>query len=231
MRPTGLSRLLPGRYVSSSAIRTITRIISPQSIKRMKRVLPERLWDDWTRWALALGSTWKNSRAFALPSDFSGAIRINLQGREPEGKVAPGAAYDAACEELTHALKELMNPATGKPAVSDVIKVADRHPGEQLGELPDLLVEWTADAPIDALTSPRIGTVSGRLPDLRSGAHTTYGFLLGVGEGMAARGVLPEAHIMDVAPTIMRLMGQPVSGDVDGRVLSDLLGEPAAQPA
>jgi predicted AlkP superfamily phosphohydrolase/phosphomutase len=224
MAPKGLSKWLPGRYVGSSAIRRIADAVSPQNIERIKPLMPERLWDAWTRWALALGSTWKDSRAFALPTDFTGAIRINLQGREPHGRVEPGADYDAVCEELTHALKELINPATGTPAVSEVIKVADQHPGEQLGELPDLIVKWTADAPINALSSPRIGTVSGVLPDLRSGAHTTYGFLLGVGEGIAARGTLPQAHIMDVAPTIMRLMGQSAPDDVDGRPMEDLLG-------
>jgi len=98
--------------------------------------------------------------------------------------------------------------------------------GEQLGELPDLIVDWMADAPIDALSSPRIGTVSGRLPDVRTGSHTLYGFLLGAGRGIAGPGVLPEGHIMDVAPTIMRLAGEPAQGDLDGRMLADLLAEP-----
>ncbi len=223
MRPQGLSRLLPGRYTGSIAIRAISGAVSSKNIKRIKRLMPERLWDDWTRRALALGNNWKESRAFALPADFSGAIRINLKGREPKGRVEPGAEYDAICEEIMQAMRELINPATGKSAVSEVVKVADRYPGEALDELPDIVVQWAGDASINALTSPRIGTVSGALPDLRSGAHTMNGFLLGTGEGVSARGVLPEAHIMDVAPTIMRLMGQPASDDFDGRSMADIL--------
>jgi hypothetical protein len=75
-----------------------------------------------------------------------------------------------------------VNPTTGGPAVSELVKVADHYAGEQLDELPDLLVKWTGDAPIDALTSARVGTVSGRLPDLRTGSHATYGFLLAAAE-------------------------------------------------
>jgi hypothetical protein len=59
----------------------------------VKRVIPERLWDDWTRRLLTLGNTWNEGQAFAVPTDASGAIRINLKGREPEGRVEPGAAY------------------------------------------------------------------------------------------------------------------------------------------
>ncbi len=196
MRPQGLSRLLPGRYTGPVAIRAISEAISSRNIEQIRRFLPERLWDNWTRWALALGSNWQESRAFSLPTDFSGAIRINLKGREPQGRVEPGAEYDAVCEEVMHALGELINPATGKSAVSEVVKIADRYPGEALGELPDIIVQWAGDAPINALTSPRIGTISG---------------------------VLPEAHIMDVAPTIMRLMGQPASEGFDGRAMADVL--------
>ncbi len=221
----GLSRLLPGRCVGAHAIREISRVISPQNIERAKRLIPERLWDDWTRWLLALGNTWRESCAFAVPTDSSGAVRINLKGREPDGRVDPGAAYDRLCDELAQALGELVNPATGGRAVSEIIKVAEQHPGEQVDELPDLIVKWTGDAPIDALTSPRVGTVSGRLPDLRTGSHATYGFLLAAAKGGITPGTLAEAHIMDLAPTIMWLMGQPVPPDVDGRPLTDLVGE------
>ncbi len=222
---SGLSKFLPGRHTGSYAIRQISEFVSPQNIERVKRLMPERLWDDWTRWVLSIGSAWKHSKAFVVPSDFNGAIRINVQGREPEGRVEPGAEYDAVCEELTAAMTELINPATGKPAVSEVVTVAERYPGEHLDELPDLIVQWAADAPIDALTSPRIGTVSGRLPDVRSGAHTTYGFLLGAGRDIAGHGTLPDANIMDVAPTVLRLLGEPVSQDLDGRILPEMVGE------
>jgi predicted AlkP superfamily phosphohydrolase/phosphomutase len=43
----------------------------------------------------------------------TGAIRINLRGREPEGVVEPGAEYEAFRREIADALTVLENPETG----------------------------------------------------------------------------------------------------------------------
>ena len=53
---------------------------------------------------------WPKMRAFALPSFSEGYIRINLQGREPQGIVAP-ADYDALCDELIGRAASLGEPA------------------------------------------------------------------------------------------------------------------------
>ena len=51
----------------------------------------------------------------------TGAIRINLKGREPEGLVEPGAEYEALRQEIADALIALENPETGKSAVRWVV--------------------------------------------------------------------------------------------------------------
>src|SRR6266545_1653431 len=57
-------------------------------------------------------------RAFAVPSNnMTGAIRINLKGREPEGRVGPGIEYEALRQEIIDGLLALENPETGRPAV------------------------------------------------------------------------------------------------------------------
>src|SRR4030095_815246 len=44
---------------------------------------------------------WCRMRAFAVPSNnMTGAIRINLKGREPEGLVEPGVEYEALRQEI-----------------------------------------------------------------------------------------------------------------------------------
>src|SRR5262249_26522222 len=65
----------------------------------------------------AANTDWSRTRAFTLPADLEGCIRINLQGREPEGIIEPGGQYEDVCSELTEALEKLINPATGRPAV------------------------------------------------------------------------------------------------------------------
>ena len=51
-------------------------------------------------------------KAFAVVhNDISGAIRINMVGREPKGKVKPGAELEAFCAQLTQDLVQAFAPA------------------------------------------------------------------------------------------------------------------------
>jgi hypothetical protein len=91
---------------------------------------------------LVLGP-WCRARAFAVPSNnMTGAIRINLRGREPEGVVEPGAEYEAFRREIAAALTVLENPETGRPAVRWVARVEELYEGPRLRDMPDLFVEW-----------------------------------------------------------------------------------------
>jgi len=163
------------------------------------------------------------SRAFCIPNDHAGAIRINLKGREPNGIVEPGREYDVICDELTREISELVNVDTGKKAVNEVLRIDEFYQGEHIWDLPDLIVKWTGDAPIRALYSPRIGTVSGENPERRTGAHRPYGFLIASGKHISQGKGIEQASIMDIAPTILYLMGQRVPRDMDGRVLLDII--------
>jgi hypothetical protein len=60
-----------------------------------------------------------------------------------------------------------------------------------------------------------------------SGTHAAApdGVILAVGDGIRAGAVLPEASVLDVAPTILYLMGLPVARDMEGRVLTEMLEE------
>jgi predicted AlkP superfamily phosphohydrolase/phosphomutase len=54
-------------------------------------------------------------------------------------------------------------------------------------------------------------------------ASGTSGFLLAVGDGIRPGAVLGPASILDVAPTVLYLMGLPVARDMEGRVLTEML--------
>ena len=192
-------------------------------ISMIRRILPQDVWDNLTCYLLAAGNEWKWSRAFCIPGDFPGAIRINLKGREPNGLVEPGKEYDALCDELITELESLLNPDTGKKAVSEVLRIDKLYQGEQLWELPDLIVKWIGDAPIRALYSPRIGIVIGNNTDKRSGEDRSDGFFIAYGKHIRQGNTVEGGNIMDIAPTILYLMSQPVPGDIDGKVLLDII--------
>jgi hypothetical protein len=73
-----------------------------------------------------------------------------------------------------------------------------------------------------ALASGRgaIGGTHERAPD---------GYFLAVGPGIRPGATLQGASVLDVAPTILYLMGMPVARDMDGRVLTEMLDEEFAR--
>jgi predicted AlkP superfamily phosphohydrolase/phosphomutase len=60
---------------------------------------------------------------------------------------------------------------------------------------------------------------------LLSGTHlgAPDGFILAVGDGIKPGVVLRDASVLDLAPTMLYLMGLPVARDMEGRVLTEML--------
>jgi predicted AlkP superfamily phosphohydrolase/phosphomutase len=174
-------------------------------------------------------SLWRpGMRVFTLPSNnMTSAVRINLTGREPYGVVEPGADYEALCEELTARLLELENPATGRPAVHWVRRARDIYQGPRLIDMPDLFVEWDHDTPVDALRSPKIGTVTGSFWADRTGDHWKEGLLLARGPGFTP-GLAGALRTEDVGPTLLDLVGIPIPAGYEGQSVLTLLRAPAA---
>jgi predicted AlkP superfamily phosphohydrolase/phosphomutase len=207
-----------------SLLRRLPQLVPPGVKERIAAGLPMRVRNRLGLWAQAAGLKWSETRAFALPTDLEGCIRINLRGREPEGIVEPGAQYHDLCQEIRARLEELVNPATGAPAVHRVWIRDEIFPGPRQEELPDVIVTWNDAAPIAALTSPRAGLVEGANPDRRPGTHSTSGFLMAQGPG------IPREHqgrgrLVDVAPTVLHLLGVPQTDDLEGTAWRAVAGE------
>jgi predicted AlkP superfamily phosphohydrolase/phosphomutase len=161
---------------------------------------------------------WSRTRAFTLPTDLEGCIRINLIGREPQGIVAPGTEYRSVCTDMRARLGTLINPATQQPAVTRVWIRDEVFPGDRGHQLPDIVVSWNDTAPIAALEGPGMGRVEGESPDRRTGTHSTAGFLLACGPGFAA-GRRARGHLVQVAPTLLQLLDVDSAG-LDGKPLN-----------
>ena len=146
----------------------------------------------------------RRRRAFALPlNERAGAVRINLAGREPDGVVAQGDEYEAACQELIEAFDALVCARTGAPLVRSVIKTRDVLAGPYLDLLPDLIIEWNVDQPITAATSPRTGEITREYTDARTGHHINDGFLLISGAGTKRGRVATAVDLADIAKAVI----------------------------
>ena len=167
-------------------------------------------------------------RAFQVEhNEMSGAIRINLRGREPSGRVRP-EDLASLCSSLAVDLMGLTDPDTGQPVVDRVIRTHEYYPGEYRDHLPDLLVVWKRDRPISGLASKRVGVIRGEETGRRTGNHSADGFYVLTGPAVDQRGEGRPASIMDVGPTAAMLLGTQLP-HVDGRPIEGIhsaRGEP-----
>lgn len=165
----------------------------------------------------------RRRKAFALPaSDDAGVIRINVQGREPGGLVAPGPDYESYCGWLEQGLMELRNADTGEPVVDHVARVDDYCEGPYRDHLPDLIVHWKRDNPIRAVNSPRVGTITMPTRNRRYGIHTTKGLFIASGTSSTRQTLAEPVRLLDLAPTICSWLGVDLE-QTDGQVISEFV--------
>lgn len=152
----------------------------------------------------------------------TGAIRLNVRGRDPFGCVEPGEEYDAICADLTRELEALRATDSGEPVVVEAVRADQLLGGNYHPNLPDVLIKFRQDAVITSVTSPRIGTVSKPARDdhfLRSGEHTDHVRLWHFGPGVEA-GTTRTASVLDVAPTVLERLGVSVPDELKGKPLA-----------
>ena len=63
-----------------------------------------------------------------------------------------------------------------------------------------------------------------------TGDHRMEGVLIATGPGFVPGSSPEQANLLDIAPTVLHLLGVPVPDDMDGRVLTELL-DPAVAPS
>jgi len=165
---------------------------------------------------------WKKTRAYS--DGVMPVVWINLKGRDPDGIVEPGAAYDAVVSEVTEALLAARDVTTGRRVVEAVHHRDAIYEGACVEAAPDLLVEWKDDEPVLGLVPGDGGAaVMPEFPTgeftVITGEHRPDGIFVMQGPGVRSGEALEGLSIMDIAPTVLFGMGAPVPADVDGRVM------------
>ncbi|MGF1453743.1 MAG: alkaline phosphatase family protein [Alphaproteobacteria bacterium] len=125
------------------------------------------------------------SHVYQVSYNESGAaFRINLQGREPRGKVAPGAAYARTLDRLETGLRDLRFEASGKPVMGEMLRMQMIHGGGTActADLPDLVALWSGVDPGGAIFSPSFGRFPAAARRIRPGYHSGHGFFVAVGD-------------------------------------------------
>jgi predicted AlkP superfamily phosphohydrolase/phosphomutase len=156
-------------------------------------------------------------------------IWINLKGVKPQGIVDPGD-YDALVTFIIEKLAELKDPRTDKPVINRVYRRNEIFYGPFAHEGADLVLDWWSE---DSLFSsqPSFPEDTGKpaliirehRPSEKSewgGTHRLNGILIARGSGFRSGAEIANARLIDIAPTLLHLLGVPVPEDMDGKVLA-----------
>jgi predicted AlkP superfamily phosphohydrolase/phosphomutase len=146
---------------------------------------------------------------------YYGRLFLNVQGREPNGLIAPGD-YDRVRDDLTQRLEALVDHE-GKPMGTVVHRPENIYP-EVRGVAPDLIVyfgdlEWRSVGTIGTGDVYTFENDTG--PD--GANHAQYGVFAMAGAPGQPNGRQDGLRLVDVGPTIMKLYGLEAPGDATGR--------------
>jgi predicted AlkP superfamily phosphohydrolase/phosphomutase len=150
---------------------------SPAAMKKVYyKTLPPSATQKLARPTMMPAYAWANTRAFSLPTDQHGWIRINLRGREARG-IVPPTEYQQTCEELEQLLRSLTTE-DGRRLVGRLSRTAKDADDALSLSLPDLVVHWenaafepALEIKESAVRSPPIGTKF-------TGQHSLEGFCI-----------------------------------------------------
>jgi predicted AlkP superfamily phosphohydrolase/phosphomutase len=166
---------------------------------------------------------WGRTKAYAFGA--FGSIFINLRSREPLGTVERGREYEDLLTEISERLLRATDPATGDRLVDEVCRAEDVYSGGCLSLAPDLLVTPTKDYHVRNSLDDFHWDLTyaagkyGRRSTLHTGKHSRDGVLIAQGPALKKGYAVKNAQIVDVAPTILYLLGEPKPQVMDGRVL------------
>ena len=166
---------------------------------------------------------WTRTRAFARSS--LGPIYINRQRRYPQGIVGD-EEYESLRRKIVETL-QTWRDEQGEPLFGPVWRGEELYPNARdEDEPPDLMftpARWS-DHPITGYpTDPVVRPIP---PEREYGTHTPEGILLLAGPGVRQGTRLSPAHLTDVVPTVLALLGLPIPDNVDGRVIEEALSAP-----
>jgi predicted AlkP superfamily phosphohydrolase/phosphomutase len=144
------------------------------------------------------------------------------------GAISSQAVYvtergDAALlSELIDKLAEVRDPATGVQIFEEIYRREELYSGPHLHAAPQLVYQPVPGYMVDDKVSVA-STFDDALPSAGTGQHHPDGFYALFGPEIVSPGQRLDAEIVDIAPTILHLMGQPVPHSMDGEVLAAAL--------
>jgi len=173
---------------------------------------------------------WTQTRAIYSPV---GGIRFNVRGREPQG-IVPVHELEHLTAELTAQLQTaVIDPVTGVSPLGGIFPREALYAGPYLQNAPDIILDARREDSAARNTIIRTSLPPqpfGDSDDL-TGNHAAEGIILAYGASVRPpqspqnEAAIHSAHLMDLAPTILHLLGMSIPPELDGKVLDFVTGD------
>jgi predicted AlkP superfamily phosphohydrolase/phosphomutase len=161
---------------------------------------------------------WEDTLAYYIGH---GQVWINLLGREPQGIVTPGVEYQEVCEVLDRVLKQMIDPVSQKKVVANVWRKSELYIAESpyFVQAPDLILTFRSGyAPSPQSRWLDFEEMGREEPIWYAGSHKMFIWGQGIKPGYQSHG-----DLIDVVPTLLFLLGLPISEQgLDGRVIDEI---------
>ncbi|EMA35138.1 alkaline phosphatase family protein [Halobiforma nitratireducens] len=189
---------------------TTQRVAATLDRVGLKEPVGSRVPNDLIR-AASEGVDFPNSRVYMRSKSELG-VRINLEGREPDGLV-PESEYEQVREQLIAELSAVRTP-DGDPVFDAVEPRETYFEGPHVDEAPDVV---TVPADFDNAVTTELGTEQFGEP-MEPWNHKRTGVVAAAGPAFDETVPLEDAGatIFDVAPTICALFDVPIDAAMDG---------------
>jgi predicted AlkP superfamily phosphohydrolase/phosphomutase len=218
---------LVGRVMQQIDGDTLLLVVSDHGFKSFARCVNINAWLHQNGYlALKPGKTesgdwfedvdWSRTRAYTMGLN---GLYLNLKGREREGIVQAGKEAEALKEELRAKLDGLSDPDSDKIGITNVFDCDATYAGPYVDNAPDLIVGYAAG--FRASWDSVMGKVTTQIfeDNLKawSGDHCIDPRLV-PGVLFSNRKITDEKPaIVDVAPTMLKLFGVALPGNLDGK--------------
>lgn len=164
---------------------------------------------------------WQRTRAYGTLF----GININLKGRDPMGIVEK-----SECDELVNYIKnelKTLSYTDRNCIIENVFQKEELYNGESLDYATDILFIFKNEFPCQVSIDISEDGVFKNTGDeeMLSGTHfsSINGIFVASGKDIERGKVIHGASIIDILPTVLYLMGQPIPSNIDGKVLKDAI--------
>jgi predicted AlkP superfamily phosphohydrolase/phosphomutase len=148
-------------------------------------------------------------------------IYLNVKEKRTAGVVNSGLEYEAVRDEIISGLSEITDPRSGGRVFEWIKPREEVHDGLHSDAAPDIVFKPASGYMVYPGCPDEMFDYGSDL----SGWHEPEGILIACGPAIKEDYQLQEAHIADIAPTILYLMGLPIDSKMDGRLLNEIISD------